>query len=109
MVLALCLLLVLWQCLRAPTDGLSPFPWAPSLLVSPAARCTASANSSTWFNTRYDMAVGPLLMGTAHELSSDVVQWWLVSGGMGTSSWLFPGSSNPFAVGQGQGQVGQMQ
>ncbi|NXW96991.1 SIA4B sialyltransferase, partial [Larus smithsonianus] len=50
---------------------------APSLLVSPAARCTASANSSTWFNTRYDMAVGPLLMGTAHELSSDVVQWWL--------------------------------
>ncbi|XP_063206542.1 CMP-N-acetylneuraminate-beta-galactosamide-alpha-2,3-sialyltransferase 2-like isoform X2 [Chroicocephalus ridibundus] len=76
-VLALCLLLVLWQCLRAPTDGLSPFPWAPSLLVSPAARCTASANSSTWFNTRYDMAVGPLLTGTAHELSSDVVQWWL--------------------------------
>ncbi|KAM6341002.1 CMP-N-acetylneuraminate-beta-galactosamide-alpha-2,3-sialyltransferase 2-like isoform 8-T12 [Alca torda] len=76
-VLALCLLLVLWQCFRAPTDGISPFPGAPSLLVSPAARCTASANRSTWFNAHYNMAMGPLLTGTAHELSSDVVQWWL--------------------------------
>ncbi|XP_009636171.1 CMP-N-acetylneuraminate-beta-galactosamide-alpha-2,3-sialyltransferase 2-like isoform X2 [Egretta garzetta] len=76
-VLALCLLLVLWQCFRAPMDGLHPFPWAPSLLDAPAACCTTWANSSTWFNTRYNMAMGPLLTGAAHELSSDVIQWWL--------------------------------
>ncbi|KAM9585596.1 CMP-N-acetylneuraminate-beta-galactosamide-alpha-2,3-sialyltransferase 2-like isoform 1-T6 [Morphnus guianensis] len=76
-VLALCLLLVLWQCFRAPTDGLSPFPWALSRLNAPAACCTPGTNSSAWFNSRYNTAVGPLLMGAAHELSSDVVQWWL--------------------------------
>ncbi|KAM6243483.1 CMP-N-acetylneuraminate-beta-galactosamide-alpha-2,3-sialyltransferase 2-like isoform 2-T6 [Spheniscus humboldti] len=76
-VLALCLLLVLWQCFRASMDGLGPFPWAPSLLDTPAAHCTAGANSSAWFNARYNMAMGPLLTGAAHELSSDVVQWWL--------------------------------
>lgn len=109
MVLALCLLLVLWQCFRAPTDGLSPFPWAPSHLNAPAACCTPGANSSAWFNSRYNMAMGPLLMGTAHELSSDVVQWWLVSEGMGRNVGFFPGSLNLFAVGQGQGQVRQVQ
>ncbi|XP_027639569.1 CMP-N-acetylneuraminate-beta-galactosamide-alpha-2,3-sialyltransferase 2-like isoform X1 [Falco biarmicus] len=76
-VLILCLLLVLWQCFRAPTDGLSPFPGPPLLLDTPATCCTAVANGSAWFNTHYDMAMGPLLKGTAHELSSDVVQWWL--------------------------------
>lgn len=81
-VLALCLLLVLWQCFRAPLDGLGPFPGTPSLLDTPADHCTASANGSTWFNTRYNMVMGPLLMGAAHELPSDVVQWWLVSGSM---------------------------
>lgn len=112
-VLALCLLLVLWQCFRAPLDGLGPFPGTPSLLDTPADHCTASANGSTWFNTRYNMVMGPLLMGAAHELPSDVVQWWLVSGSMAggggrASMGLFLGSSNLFAVGQGQGQVGQM-
>ncbi|PKU44153.1 cmp-n-acetylneuraminate-beta-galactosamide-alpha- -sialyltransferase 2-like [Limosa lapponica baueri] len=77
LVLALCLLLVLWQCFRVPTHGLGPFPWTPSLLDTPAARCTARANHSRWFDARYNMAMGPLLMGAAHELSSDVVQWWL--------------------------------
>ncbi|KAM6404265.1 CMP-N-acetylneuraminate-beta-galactosamide-alpha-2,3-sialyltransferase 2-like [Rhynochetos jubatus] len=76
-VLALCLLLALWQCFRAPTDGFSPYPWAPSLLDTPAARCPASTNSSAWFNTRYNVATGPLLTGADHELSSDVIQWWL--------------------------------
>lgn len=80
-VLALCLLLGLWQCFRAPTDGPSLFPWAPSSLNVPATRCTASANGSAWFNSRYNTAVRPLLTGTAHELSADVVQWWLVSRG----------------------------
>uniref|UniRef100_A0A8C0AN54 CMP-N-acetylneuraminate-beta-galactosamide-alpha-2,3-sialyltransferase 2 n=1 Tax=Buteo japonicus TaxID=224669 RepID=A0A8C0AN54_9AVES len=98
-VLALCLLLVLWQCFRAPTDGLSPFPWAPSHLNAPAACCTPGANSSAWFNSRYNMAMGPLLTGAAHELSSDVVQWWLVSGGMGRNAGFFPGFLNLFAVG----------
>ncbi|KFP69856.1 CMP-N-acetylneuraminate-beta-galactosamide-alpha-2, 3-sialyltransferase 2, partial [Acanthisitta chloris] len=37
----------------------------------------ARPNSSAWFSARYDAAVGPLLTGAAHELSSDVVQWWL--------------------------------
>ncbi|NXE81366.1 SIA4B sialyltransferase, partial [Cochlearius cochlearius] len=50
---------------------------APSLVDAPAARCTARAKSSAWFNARYNMAVGPLLTGAAHELSSDVIQWWL--------------------------------
>ncbi|XP_064321195.1 CMP-N-acetylneuraminate-beta-galactosamide-alpha-2,3-sialyltransferase 2 isoform X2 [Phalacrocorax carbo] len=76
-VLALCLLLVLWQCFRAPTNDLSPFPWAPSLLNASTAHCTARSNGSAWFNARYNMAMGPLLTGTAHELSSDVVRWWL--------------------------------
>ncbi|XP_074776401.1 CMP-N-acetylneuraminate-beta-galactosamide-alpha-2,3-sialyltransferase 2-like [Athene noctua] len=76
-VLALCLLLVLWQCFRAPTDGLGPFPWTPSLFDTPAAHCGASTNSSAWFRARYNMSMGPLLTGAAHELSSDVVQWWL--------------------------------
>lgn len=85
-VLALCGLLALWQCFRAPTDNLGPFPGAPSLLDTPSARCTAGANSSVWFNTRYDAAMGPLLTGAAHELSHDVVRWWLVSGArVGTS------------------------
>ncbi|NXI41922.1 SIA4B sialyltransferase, partial [Galbula dea] len=43
----------------------------------PTAHCTASINGSAWFNARYNKAMGPLLMGTAHELSSDVIQWWL--------------------------------
>ncbi|XP_042656701.1 CMP-N-acetylneuraminate-beta-galactosamide-alpha-2,3-sialyltransferase 1-like isoform X2 [Tyto alba] len=75
-VLALCLLLVLWQSFRAPTDGLGSSPWAPSF-DTPAAHCTVSTNSSAWFNARYNMAMGPLLTSAAHELSSDVVQWWL--------------------------------
>uniref|UniRef100_A0A8D0FGH0 CMP-N-acetylneuraminate-beta-galactosamide-alpha-2,3-sialyltransferase 2 n=1 Tax=Strix occidentalis caurina TaxID=311401 RepID=A0A8D0FGH0_STROC len=93
-VLALCLLLVLWQCFRAPTDVLGPLPWAPSLFDTPAARCGASTNSSAWFSARYNMSMEPLLTGAAHELSSDVVQWWLVSQGMGRSSGLFSGSPN---------------
>ncbi|NWH69256.1 SIA4B sialyltransferase, partial [Piaya cayana] len=76
-VLALCLLLVLWQCFRAPTAGLGPFSWAPTLLTPSAARCTAGTRGSAWFNAHYNTAMGPLLTGTAHELSSDVVQWWL--------------------------------
>ncbi|XP_057262382.1 CMP-N-acetylneuraminate-beta-galactosamide-alpha-2,3-sialyltransferase 2-like [Pezoporus wallicus] len=76
-VLALCLLLVLWQCFQAPRGGISPFPQAPSHLGAPAAYCTTSTNSSTWFNARYNTTMRPLLTGTAHELSSDVVQWWL--------------------------------
>ncbi|NWR91586.1 SIA4B sialyltransferase, partial [Furnarius figulus] len=43
----------------------------------PPARCAARANSSAWFNERFQTAVVPLLTGAAHELSSDVVQWWL--------------------------------
>ncbi|NXP17139.1 SIA4B sialyltransferase, partial [Scytalopus superciliaris] len=43
----------------------------------PAVHCTARPNSSAWFNNRYETAVVPLLTGAAHELSSDVVQWWL--------------------------------
>ncbi|XP_027758605.1 CMP-N-acetylneuraminate-beta-galactosamide-alpha-2,3-sialyltransferase 2-like [Empidonax traillii] len=76
-VLALCLLLALWQCFRALTDGLGPVPWAPSLLHAPGARCPARANSSAWFHERYEAAVGPLLTGAAQELSADVLQWWL--------------------------------
>ncbi|XP_075295125.1 CMP-N-acetylneuraminate-beta-galactosamide-alpha-2,3-sialyltransferase 2-like [Opisthocomus hoazin] len=75
--LALCLLLVLWQCFRAPTAGLGSFPWAPALLGAPTARCLAPANSSAWFDARYDAAAEPLLTGAAHELPADVVQWWL--------------------------------
>ncbi|XP_061231439.1 CMP-N-acetylneuraminate-beta-galactosamide-alpha-2,3-sialyltransferase 2-like [Neopsephotus bourkii] len=76
-VLALCLLLVLWQCFQAPRGGIRPVPQAPSHLDAPAAYCTTSTNSSTWFNARYNMTMEPLLTGTAHELSSDVLQWWL--------------------------------
>ncbi|NXN22461.1 SIA4B sialyltransferase, partial [Nycticryphes semicollaris] len=42
-----------------------------------SACCTARANGSTWFNACYNMAMGPLLMGATHELSPDVVRWWL--------------------------------
>lgn len=93
MVLALCLLLVLWQCFQAPRGGISPFPQAPSHRDTPAAYCTTSTNGSTWFNARYNTTIGPLLTGTAHELSSDVVQWWLVSRGMGGRSGLSLGLS----------------
>ncbi|NXC60740.1 SIA4B sialyltransferase, partial [Aleadryas rufinucha] len=44
---------------------------------SPAIHCTAHTNSSTWFNACYTAAIRPPLMGADHELSSDVVQWWL--------------------------------
>ncbi|NXE63724.1 SIA4B sialyltransferase, partial [Calcarius ornatus] len=57
----------------------------PSLLHTPTAHCTTSTNSSAWFNTRYKAAIGPLLTGAHHKLSSDVVQWWLVSEAMGRS------------------------
>ncbi|XP_051489491.1 CMP-N-acetylneuraminate-beta-galactosamide-alpha-2,3-sialyltransferase 2-like [Apus apus] len=70
-VLALCLLLLLWQSFRAPRDG----PGAPSRLA-PRARCPGT-NSSAWFSARYDPAVEPLLPGRAPELPAEVVQWWL--------------------------------
>ncbi|XP_032560906.1 CMP-N-acetylneuraminate-beta-galactosamide-alpha-2,3-sialyltransferase 2-like isoform X2 [Chiroxiphia lanceolata] len=76
-VLALCLLLALWQCFRALMDDLGPVPWAPSLLHTPGVPCPARANSSAWFNERYEAVAGPLLTGAAQELSADVVQWWL--------------------------------
>ncbi|XP_064023590.1 CMP-N-acetylneuraminate-beta-galactosamide-alpha-2,3-sialyltransferase 2-like isoform X2 [Pogoniulus pusillus] len=77
MVLALCLVLVLWQCFRAPTDSLRPLSRAPSFLSAPPASCGARANSSAWFCARYDAAVEPLLKRTAPELPPDVVRWWL--------------------------------
>ncbi|NXI03865.1 SIA4B sialyltransferase, partial [Pachycephala philippinensis] len=43
----------------------------PSLLHTPTVRYTACTNSE-WFNARYKAAIGPLLMGADHELSSDV-------------------------------------
>ena len=74
LVLALCLPLGLWLLFRASVSGLG---LPPSL---PTVSCTASFNASAWFSARYDAAVGPLLTGPAHELSPDVVRWWLVSG-----------------------------
>ncbi|XP_054029351.1 CMP-N-acetylneuraminate-beta-galactosamide-alpha-2,3-sialyltransferase 2 [Dryobates pubescens] len=74
MALALCLALALWQCFRAPPDSLGPLPRAPSFPRDP---CGARANGSAWFSARYKAAVGPLLTGTAPQLSSDVLQWWL--------------------------------
>ncbi|XP_024998062.1 CMP-N-acetylneuraminate-beta-galactosamide-alpha-2,3-sialyltransferase 2 isoform X1 [Gallus gallus] len=71
LVLALCLPLGLWLLFRASVSGLG---LPPSL---PTVRCTASANASAWFSARYDAAAGPLLTGPAHELSPDVVHWWL--------------------------------
>lgn len=71
LVLALCLPLGLWLLFRASVSGLG---LPPSL---PTVRCTASANVSAWFSARYDAAAGPLLTGPAHELSPDVVHWWL--------------------------------
>ncbi|NXL65426.1 SIA4B sialyltransferase, partial [Chordeiles acutipennis] len=50
---------------------------APSLLDTPAARCIVGTNGSAWFSARYNVTVGPLLTSAAHELSPDVVQWWL--------------------------------
>ncbi|XP_071615966.1 CMP-N-acetylneuraminate-beta-galactosamide-alpha-2,3-sialyltransferase 2-like isoform X3 [Heliangelus exortis] len=70
LVLPLCLLLLLWRCLRAPRDGPGPTPWAPS-------PCPTRASGSAWFNARFDPAVGPLLMGAGQELPSDVVHWWM--------------------------------
>ncbi|XP_042691426.1 CMP-N-acetylneuraminate-beta-galactosamide-alpha-2,3-sialyltransferase 2-like isoform X1 [Centrocercus urophasianus] len=69
--LALCLPLGLWLLFRASVSGLG---LSPSL---PTVSCTASFNASAWFSARYDAAVGPLLSGPAHELSPDVVHWWL--------------------------------
>ncbi|NXX77996.1 SIA4B sialyltransferase, partial [Urocolius indicus] len=40
-------------------------------------RCAARRNGSAWFSARYDAAVGPLLTATAHQLPSNVLQWWL--------------------------------
>ncbi|XP_065610083.1 CMP-N-acetylneuraminate-beta-galactosamide-alpha-2,3-sialyltransferase 2-like [Cyrtonyx montezumae] len=68
---AVCLLLGLWWSLRVSTFGLR---LPPSL---PTVRCAVGANVSAWFAARYDAAVGPLLTGPAHELSPDVVRWWL--------------------------------
>ncbi|POI36015.1 hypothetical protein CIB84_000233 [Bambusicola thoracicus] len=71
LLLALCLLLGLWLLFRASVSGLGLPPALPTV------RCTASANASAWFSARYDAAAGPLLTGPAHELSPDVVHWWL--------------------------------
>ncbi|NXS97562.1 SIA4B sialyltransferase, partial [Jacana jacana] len=43
----------------------------------PAACCTARANGSAWVSACCKEALGPLLMGAAHELPPDVVRWWL--------------------------------
>lgn len=88
LVLALCLPLGLWLLFRASVSGLG---LPPSL---PTVRCTASANASAWFSARYDAAAGPLLTGPAHELSPDVVHWWLVSGARG-GAWVSPGLLQP--------------
>ncbi|OXB56236.1 hypothetical protein ASZ78_011137 [Callipepla squamata] len=69
--LAACLLLGLWWSLRVSTSG----PRLPPSL--PTVRCSVGANVSAWFGARYDAAVGPLLTGPAHELSPDVLRWWL--------------------------------
>lgn len=92
LVLALCLPLGLWLLFRASVSGLG---LPPSL---PTVRCTASANVSAWFSARYDAAAGPLLTGPAHELSPDVVHWWLVSGARGELGSL-PGSFSLLAAG----------
>ncbi|NWU99329.1 SIA4B sialyltransferase, partial [Upupa epops] len=42
-----------------------------------STHCTTDTNSSAWFTSRYNVTVRPLLTGAAHELSSDVIQWWL--------------------------------
>ncbi|NXB12727.1 SIA4B sialyltransferase, partial [Cnemophilus loriae] len=47
----------------------------------PTACCTAPANSSVWFNACYKAAIGLLPTGADHELSLDVVQWWLTPQG----------------------------
>ncbi|NXS59246.1 SIA4B sialyltransferase, partial [Brachypteracias leptosomus] len=52
---------------------------------SSTAPCTTSINNSSWFNARYNTDMGLLLMGTAHELSSDVIQWWLTLQGSSSS------------------------
>ncbi|XP_050838246.1 CMP-N-acetylneuraminate-beta-galactosamide-alpha-2,3-sialyltransferase 2-like [Serinus canaria] len=62
---------------RALTDGIGSVFWVPSLLHTPTGHCTAPTNSSAWFNTCYKAAIRSLLTGAHHELSSDVVQWWL--------------------------------
>lgn len=97
--LALCLLLVLWQSFQASISGLGHLLFTPSLFAArrppqPTARCSPSTNTSAWFNAHYNAAVGTLLTGAAHELSPDVVQWWLVSGRMGGCLRAFLGSPN---------------
>ncbi|XP_038022139.1 CMP-N-acetylneuraminate-beta-galactosamide-alpha-2,3-sialyltransferase 2 isoform X1 [Anas platyrhynchos] len=92
-VLALCLLLVLWQSFQASISGLGHLLFTPSLSAArrppqPTARCSPSTNTSAWFNAHYDAAVRPLLTGAAHELSLDVVQWWLTLQGPSDSSQL---------------------
>lgn len=98
-VLALCLLLVLWQSFQASISGLGHLLFTPSLSAArrppqPTARCSPSTNTSAWFNAHYDAAVRPLLTGAAHELSLDVVQWWLVSGRVDGYLRTFLGSPN---------------
>ncbi|KAI6073935.1 CMP-N-acetylneuraminate-beta-galactosamide-alpha-2,3-sialyltransferase 2-like isoform X1 [Aix galericulata] len=92
-VLALCLLLVLWQSFQASISGLGHLLFTPSLSAArrppqPTAHCSPSTNTSAWFNAHYNAAVRPLLTGAAHELSLDVVQWWLTLQGPPDSSQL---------------------
>ncbi|XP_072206043.1 CMP-N-acetylneuraminate-beta-galactosamide-alpha-2,3-sialyltransferase 2-like isoform X3 [Excalfactoria chinensis] len=90
--LALCVPLGLWLLFRASVSGLG---LPPSL---PTVRCSSSANASAWFSARYDAAVGPLLSGPAHELSPDVVQWWLTLQGPPSTAPLRNIIQNLFAV-----------
>uniref|UniRef100_A0A8C3Y439 Uncharacterized protein n=1 Tax=Catharus ustulatus TaxID=91951 RepID=A0A8C3Y439_CATUS len=68
------------------------FGFPPSSTPLLPACCPGPTNSSALFNCK--AAIGPLLMGADHELSSDVLQWWLVSDAMSRSLWVFPGSLN---------------
>ncbi|XP_062445213.1 CMP-N-acetylneuraminate-beta-galactosamide-alpha-2,3-sialyltransferase 2-like [Rhea pennata] len=79
---ALGLVLFLWQYFRAPMASTVHFFWSPSLLdarLEPLVTvpCTSNVNSSAWFNARYNATVGLLLTVQAQDLSADVIQWWL--------------------------------
>ncbi|XP_013816987.1 CMP-N-acetylneuraminate-beta-galactosamide-alpha-2,3-sialyltransferase 2-like [Apteryx mantelli] len=100
---ALCLVLFLWQYFRAPTASIGRFFWSPSLLnarLEPlvTAHCTVSVNSSAWFKARYDAAVGPLLTVQAQDLSPDVIRWWLKLQGSQSGAQLQATIQSLFAI-----------
>uniref|UniRef100_A0A8C4XRZ6 Uncharacterized protein n=1 Tax=Falco tinnunculus TaxID=100819 RepID=A0A8C4XRZ6_FALTI len=82
----------------SPRGWPQPVIWGSATPRHPCCLLHCCCQWLCTFNAHYDMALGCLLKGTAHELSSDMVQWWLTLQGHPNSVQLQAIIQQPFTV-----------